>query len=204
MGQLIGRRSNFNYFLLHHLPNLEIIPRYFNPTFLRYQTDDPKGSMLPADAPATSPAPLSVTLGKNLSLAPFPLIHGRHAPNGAVQPTPLALILVKFEEEFFLRASMSDAPDITPQVVLNGPWQLAPLRRTISKQALLNLTRMQPNGNPFPAFVLSSLPSGPPARHVSNGAMQVNPSALIVVKIQEEFLFMLSLSVVWALSQSYL
>jgi len=76
-------------------------------------------------------------LAKNPSLAPFQLIPGRHVPNGAGQPNPSVLILVKFEEGFFLMASMSDVPDITPQVVSVGPWQLAPLRRTLLSLKML-------------------------------------------------------------------
>ena len=94
----------------------------------------------PADAAAATPAgsyQLPIMLGKNPSLAPFQLIPGRYIPNGARQPNPSALILVKFEAGFFLMASMSDVPDITPQVVLDGPWQLAPLRRTLLSLKML-------------------------------------------------------------------
>jgi hypothetical protein len=54
---------------------------------------------IPAEAAATAPAgsyEIPIMLGKNPSLAPFQLIPGRHVPNGAMQPNPSALILVKF------------------------------------------------------------------------------------------------------------
>jgi hypothetical protein len=88
---------------------------------------------IPADAAAAAPAgsyQIPIMLAKNPSLAPFQLIPGRHVLNVAMQPNPSALILVKFEEGFFLMASMSDVPDITPQVVSVGPWQLAPLMKS--------------------------------------------------------------------------
>jgi hypothetical protein len=95
---------------------------------------------IPPEAAAAAPAgsyQIPIMLRKNPSLAPFQLTPGRHAPNGARQPNPSALILVKFEEGFFLMASMSDVSDITPQVVLDGPWQLASLRRTLLSSKML-------------------------------------------------------------------